>query len=117
MFLAFCKRKNEKETAADSRAVLKHYHPRVLAACILLTGLLSGVEYLAYTLTSKMGVRFPGLWVTSVFVFAGIARYLFLAWGKGDTGRPEKVLLSDKILWLILAGYAASAVAAVAVGL
>lgn len=117
MFLAFCKRKHEKETATESRAVLKHYHPRVLAVCIVVSGLLSAGEYLAYTLTSKMGLRFPGLWVTSLFVLAGIARYMFLAWGRGDTGRPEKVLLTDWILWLILAGYAASAVAAVAVGL
>jgi 4-hydroxybenzoate polyprenyltransferase len=117
MFLAFCKRKNEKETAVESRAVLKHYHPRALAACIVLSGVLSLGEYLAYTLTSKMGQRFPGLWVTSCFVGAGIARYMFLAWRRGDTGRPERVLLSDKVLWLILAGYAASAVAAVAVGL
>lgn len=117
MFLAFCKRKNEKEVAAESRAVLKHYHPQALAACIVISGILSFAEYLAYTLTSKMGLRFPGLWVTSLFVAAGIARYMFLAWGRGDTGQPEKVLLSDKILWLILAGYGACAVAAVAVSL
>lgn len=117
MFLAFCKRKHEKETAAESRAVLKHYHPRVLNACIAVSGIASVGEYLAYTLTSKMGDRFPDLWMTAVFVFAGIARYMFLAWGRGDTGRPEKILLTDRILWLILLGFAASAVAVVAVGL
>lgn len=117
MFLAFCKRKHEKETAAESRAVLKHYHPRVLNVCIAVSGIASVGEYLAYTLTSKMGDRFPDLWMTAVFVFAGIARYMFLAWGRGDTGRPEKILLTDRILWLILLGFAASAVAVVAVGL
>jgi len=117
MFLAFCKRKNEMETAAESREVLKRYHPRTLKTCIVASGLLSFAEYLAYTLTSKMGARFPGLWTTSLFVLAGIARYMYLAWGYGDTGRPEKILLTDRTLWCILAGYAACSIAAVAVSL
>jgi 4-hydroxybenzoate polyprenyltransferase len=117
MFLAFCKRKNEKETAVESREVLRHYHPRTLKTCIVASGLLSFAEYLAYTLTSKMGARFPGLIFTSLFVLAGIVRYMVLAWREGDTGRPERILLSDRILWLILAGYAVSSVAAVAVSL
>lgn len=117
MFLAFCKRKNEIETAVESREVLLRYHPLILKACIVVSGMLSFAEYLAYTLTSKMGARFPGLWATSLFVLAGIYRYMHLAWSKGDTGRPERILLSDKALWCILMGYAACAIAAVAVSL
>lgn len=113
MFLALCKRKHEMETARESRAVLKSYHPRLLAALIVMAGVASGLEYLVYTLTSKMGKAFPLLWMTSILVFSGIVRYAVLAWGKGDTGRPEKVLLSDRILWLILAGYVCAAVMAV----
>jgi len=114
LFLALCKRKNEMEVAADSRAVLRHYHPNVLKALIVLAGLASFAEYLAYTLTSKMGERIPLLWITSVFVFLGILRYLSLAWGRGDVGRPERVLLTDRPLWGALVGYAASALVAVA---
>ena len=117
MFLAFCKRRNELETAAESRAVLRRYHPRALSVLIILAAVLSFGEYLAYTLTSKMGVRFPYLWTTSVFVFLGVLRYTFLAWKKGDVGRPEKVLLSDRPLWLIIAGYAVASVVSVAVSL
>ena len=115
MFLAFCKRKNEIETARDSREVLRHYHPRILSALILIAGLAAFGEYLVYTIRSTMGHRFPYLWTTSVFVLAGIARYVFLAWRKGDVGRPERVLLSDRILWLAIGGYAVSAVVAVAI--
>ncbi len=116
MFLALCKRKHEKEIARESRAVLKHYHPKLLACLIVLAGLASFAEYLVYTLTSAMGHRFPFLWVTSLFVFGGIARYCRLAWGKGDTGRPERVLLTDRILWVFLLGYALSVVVAVFIG-
>ena len=116
MFLAFCKRKNEMETAMASRAVLKHYHPRILDALILLAGLASAGEYLAYTIRSAMGHRFPLLWMTTAFVVFGIARYFLLAWKKGDVGRPERVLLTDRWLWAAIAGYAVTAVFAVAMG-
>ena len=115
MFLALCKRKNEMDTARDSREVLRHYHPRILTSLILVAGLAAFGEYLAYTLRSNMGQRFPYLWATSVFVLAGIVRYLFLTWQKGDVGRPERILLSDRLLWLAIGGYALAAVAAVAV--
>ena len=115
MFLALCKRKSEMETAMDSREVLRHYHPHILGVLILIAGFAAFGEYLVYTLRSNMGHRFPYLWTTSVFVLAGILRYLLLAWRKGDVGRPERVLLSDRLLWLIIGGYAVSAVVAVAV--
>ena len=115
MFLALCKRKSEMETAMDSREVLRHYHPCILGALILFAGFAAFGEYLTYTLQSNMGHRFPYLWTTSVFVLAGILRYLFLAWRKGDVGRPERILLSDRLLWLIIGGYAVSAIVAVVV--
>ena len=117
LFLALCKRKSEMEVAAESRMVLKRYHPRVLKALIAVAALASVSEYLVYTLTSKMGMRFPYLWVTSIFVFAGIARYLYLAWRRGDVGRPERVLLTDRPLWVIILSYGVAAVVAVLVGL
>ena len=116
MFLALCKRKNELETAMEARAVLKHYHPRVLASLIVAAGAASFAEYLVYTLTSRMGGRFPLLWITSVFVFFGIVRYMVLAFGRGDVGHPEKVLLKDRFLWLAIGGYALCAVSVVLVG-
>ena len=61
-----------------------------------------------------MGARFPALVYTSVFVAFGIGRYLLLVYREGGGDRPEKVLLTDRVLWLALAGYAVSAVCAVA---
>ena len=115
MFLALCKRQNELQTAIDSRQVLRRYHPKILGALIILAGFAAFGEYLVYTLRSTMGHRFPCLWMTSAFVLSGILRYLVLVWRKGDVGRPERVLLSDRWLWLIIGGYAVAAVAAVAV--
>lgn len=117
LFLALCKRKSEMEVAVESREVLRRYHPTLLKTLIVATAIASFAEYLAYTLRSAMGHRFPLLWTTSIFVLLGLARYLALAWRKGDVGRPERILLTDRPLWIIIASYGVSAVAAVLAGL
>ncbi len=113
LFLALCKRKHELETAAQSRPVLKKYHLKTTIAGIWIAGALSVGEYFTYTVRSKMGRAFPYLWVTGIFVALGILRYIWLSRNNQDTGRPEKILLSDKLLWAILIGYAVTSVLAV----
>ena len=117
LFLALCKRKSEMEVAAESREVLRRYHPTMLRTLIVASAIASFAEYLAYTLRSAMGQRFPLLWTTSVLVLLGLARYLALARRKGDVGRPERILLTDRPLWIIIASYGAAAVLAVLIGL
>ncbi len=115
LFLALCKRRHEMQTASDSRPALKGYHPLVLDVLILLAAVGTLAVYTCYTLSGDTVARFGtrGLSATAVFVALGIARYLWLVYGKGDTGRPEKVLLTDRILWCILAGYGFTALVAV----
>jgi len=115
LFLALCKRRHEKITASASRAALKGYHPRVLDALILVAACGTLAVYTCYTLSADTVARFGtrGLAATAVFVALGIGRYLRLVYGPEDTGRPEKVLLTDRILWCILVGYGLSALGAV----
>lgn len=110
LFLALCKRKNEQDNSLATREVLKHYHPQVLSLGIFLAAFASIGEYLAYTLRSAMGRRFPLLYLTTLFVALGIGRYMYLAWQKGDVERPERLLLTDKGLWLANIGYSVAAV-------
>ena len=114
-FLALCKRRHEKQTAADSRAALKGYHPLVLDVLIAIAACGTLGVYTCYTLSADTVARFGtrGLCVTAVFVALGLARYLQLVFGHGDTGRPEKVLLTDHVLWCILVGYGFAALGAV----
>ena len=115
LFLALCKRRHEKTLAEDSRAALKGYHPRVLDALILLAAVATVGVYACYTQAEDTVARFGtrGLGATSVFVALGVGRYLFLVHRKGDVGRPEKILLTDRLLWLILTGYGLAALGAV----
>ncbi len=115
LFLALCKRRHEKQTASSSRDALQGYHPIVLDVLIFLAACGTLAVYTCYTLAADTVARFGtrGLSATAVFVALGLVRYLCLVYGKGDTGRPEKVLLTDKILWCILVGYGLTARAAV----
>ena len=100
---------------AATRKALAGYRKGILNTLIFVAAAASVIEYLCYTLRSAMGVRFPGLVYTSIFVAFGIGRYMLLVYREGGGGRPEKVLLTDRILWIALVGYAISAVLAVAV--
>ena len=115
LFLALCKRRHEMSVAMASRAALKKYHPRVLDALIGLSALGALGIYTRYTLAADTVARFGtrALAFTSIFVALGLARYVQLLYAKEDVGRPERVLLTDKILWLILAGYGLTAMLAV----
>lgn len=115
LFLALCKRRHERILAAESRAALKKYHPVVLDALIFVSSFATLGVYTCYTLAADTVSRFHtrGLAFTAVFVALGIIRYLFLVYRKGDVGRPEKILLTDRCLWLILIGYGLTALGAV----
>lgn len=115
LFLALCKRRHEKITAATSRAALEGYHPVVLNVLIGLSAIGTLAVYACYTLAADTVARFGtrGLAFTGIFVALGLARYLFLVYSRGDVGRPERVLLTDRLLWLVLAGYGLTALGAV----
>ena len=115
LFLALCKRRHEKILATDSRAALKGYHPVVLDMLIILSSLATLGVYTSYTLAEDTVARFHtrGLAFTAAFVALGLVRSLFLVYRRGDVGRPEKILLTDRCLWLILAGYGLTALGAV----
>ena len=115
LFLALCKRRHEMSVAMASRAALRKYHPRVLDALIGLSALGTLGVYTQYTLAADTVARFGthALAFTAIFVALGLVRYVRLLYAKEDVGRPERVLLTDKILWLILAGYGLTALGAV----
>ena len=87
----------------------------VLVGLIVVAAVVTVAVYAAYTLADDTVARFGTRWLAATvpFVAAGVGRYLALVYGRGDTGRPEKILLTDRILWCILAGYGLAALGAV----
>lgn len=118
LFLALCKRWHEREIAYDSRSALAGYHPQVLNWLIAVSAIATLSVYTLYTLSASTVARFgsKSLVITALFVALGLLRYLQLLFKKADVGRPERVLLTDRVIWVILLGYCISAVIAVFYG-
>lgn len=115
LFIALAKRRHELSFAAESRAALSGYHPVALDVLMFASAAATLVVYTWYTLSPDTVARFGTRWLvaTAVFVALGLSRYIGLVYSKADVGRPEKILLSDWPMWIILAGYGISAVVAV----
>lgn len=118
LFLALCKRRHEMFVALASREALAGYHPVALDSLIFVSAACTVAVYAAYTLAGDTVARFGtrALVSTAAFVAAGVARYLLLLYSRRDVGRPEAVLLTDRYIWLALAGYGASAIVSVCLG-
>jgi 4-hydroxybenzoate polyprenyltransferase len=117
LFLALCKRRHEKllleEEGASHREALAGYDRALLDMQIGITSAATLVCYAIYTLSAETVQRFgtSRLGLTIPFVVFGLFRYLELVYRHDEGGRPEKVMLTDKVLIATVACYAATALA------
>jgi 4-hydroxybenzoate polyprenyltransferase len=118
LFLALCKRRHEKilldgEEGQRHREALAGYDRYLLDMQIGITSSATLVCYAIYTLSPETVQRFgtSRLGLTIPFVIFGIFRYLELVYRHDEGGRPEKVMLTDKILIATVACYVATALA------
>ncbi len=115
LFLALCKRRHEKilldSDGGEHRGALSGYEPRLLDMQIGVTAAATLVCYAMYTLSGDTVERFgtSGLGLTVPFVVFGIFRYLDLVYNHADGGRPEKVLLSDRVMIVTILLYGLTA--------
>ncbi len=115
LFLALCKRRHEKILLEDAgeqhREALAGYDRYLLDMQIAITSCATLVCYAIYTLSEETVRRFGTnrLGLTIPFVVFGIFRYLELVYRHDAGGRPEKALLTDKVLIATVACYALTA--------
>lgn len=115
LFLALCKRRQEKVTKAEAeqRATLKGYSVPLLNQLIAISASATVVSYALYTLSPDTIERFgtPLMGLTIPFVVFGIFRYIHLVYVCSEGERPERTLLTDAVLivtvFLFLASVAA----------
>lgn len=109
LFIALAKRRDDlliKETSGqDMRAVSKIYSKEYLGTMLSMFSGIIVVSYMMYTLSPEVVQRMGTyrLFYTSVFVIAGIMRYLQLSLVDNNSGSPVELLLSDKFLLFCLA--------------
>lgn len=111
LFLAFCKRRDDvvmyESTGVLSRGNVSHYNLTFMNQIISIIASVLMVCYVMYTMSPEVTGRFGSgkVYMTTVFVLAGIIRYLQLTIVDDRSGSPTKVLLTDRFIHLCVVGW------------
>ncbi len=120
LMLGFAKRRNEfliqGENRTASRESLAGYSKPVLDALVVMTATGAAMCYGIYSIDSATAAKYPGLVLSSFFVFYGIARYVLLIFSKDEGGEPADILFKDPHVLGSVVLFLASAVFAVSGG-
>ncbi|MBI1756176.1 MAG: decaprenyl-phosphate phosphoribosyltransferase [Fimbriimonas ginsengisoli] len=117
LMLGFGKRRHEfilqGEERGRSRESLDGYSLKVLDELVVMASVGAAMTYAIYVIESPTGHRFPGLVLTSLFVFYAVSRYVYAVFRHDEGGEPETLLFRDPhILWSIV-GFVIAAVLAI----
>lgn len=98
-FLGLGKRLHELGHSEDgaARKALEAYDARTVTRLMGVTGLLTVITYVAYTLDPHTAETFGTeyLWITTVFTLFGMVRFVQLVRRKGDADSPTDAMLRD----------------------
>jgi 4-hydroxybenzoate polyprenyltransferase len=110
LFLALAKRRDDlvKTMSGDHRRSLDGYNLRFVDTTLSVTLGAMLVCYLMYTTDPEVTRRFgtERLWITTPFVVAGIMRYLQITFVEERSGAPTEIVLTDRFMVIVLAGWA-----------
>ena len=111
LFLSFAKRRDDvlimNETGMAPRKNTSRYNLTFVNQAITITGGVMLVCYIMYTVSPEVIERFnsPNLYMTSFFVILGLLRYIQLTVVDERSGEPTRLVLSDRLIQLIIAGW------------
>ncbi|MCF8465387.1 MAG: UbiA prenyltransferase family protein [Flavobacteriales bacterium] len=117
MLLALGKRRDDllilKNEGKQVRKAVEGYNMEFVNVISVMLSAVTVVAYIMYTLSAEVIARVgsPYVYVTSLFVFLGVLRYLQLALVYENTGSPTLILLKDNptrlvvLSWLLTFGY------------
>lgn len=114
LFMAIGKRRDDimlkLETGTDMRKSIKGYNLEFLNTMLGLFSAIIIVTYIMYTLSPKTFERLQNyhLYYTSIFVIAGLMRYLQIILVKNKAGSPTDVLYKDRFIQATIVGWIAS---------
>lgn len=104
LFLAFAKRRDDVITYEDSgmklRKNINHYNRLFINQALCIIASITMVCYIMYTVSDEVVNRIGSkyLYTTSVFVLAGLIRYLQVTVVDEKSGSPTKVLINDRFI-------------------
>jgi 4-hydroxybenzoate polyprenyltransferase len=114
LFLALGKRRDDVliylKTNNLPRKSIDGYNLIFIDTAMMIMAAITIVAYIMYTISPEIMVKFgtDKLYLTALFVLLGILRYLQLALVIGDTGNPTDLLLKDRFIQIVIAGWMAT---------
>lgn len=114
LLLAFAKRRDDvvlfESTGVATRKNTDRYNMEFLNQIMTVLASVTMIAYIMYTLSPQVIARFDSdhVYITALFVLAGIIRYLQVTLVDLKSGNPTEVLLKDRFIQLCIAGWMAT---------
>jgi decaprenyl-phosphate phosphoribosyltransferase len=111
LFLVTAKRRDDlvirSETGESVRKASSSYNLEFINSIITLLSAVIIVAYIMYTVSPAVAQNFKSrhLFMTTVFVIAGIMRYLQITFVEQDSGSPTSILYKDKFILITILGW------------
>lgn len=111
LFLAFAKRRDDvvlyQETGVLPRKNVNRYNLDFMNQAITVISAVTMVAYVMYTVSDEVMERFGShyVYLTTIFVLAGILRYMQITIVDVKSGSPTKVLVKDRFIQLCILGW------------
>lgn len=114
LFLAFAKRRDDvvlfQSSGVSMRKNIGQYNLDFINQVITIIGTITIVCYIMYSVSDEVTKRFENqyVYITSVFVLAGIIRYMQLTLVNVKSGNPTHILMHDRFIQLCIAAWVAT---------
>lgn len=114
LFLIVAKRRDDliiqSNTGEVVRKASKAYNLEFINACLTLVSAVTVVAYIMYTVSPEVTERFNSdyLFITTVFVIAGVMRYMQITFVEKKSGSPTTILIKDKFILFTIVSWVIS---------
>jgi decaprenyl-phosphate phosphoribosyltransferase len=113
LFLIIAKRRDDllinskNKNGTVIRKSTRSYNLVYINSCITLISSVMVVAYIMYTVSPEVTERFQSdyLFITTIFVIAGIMRYLQIVFVEKRSGSPTNIFIKDKFILTTIAGW------------
>jgi decaprenyl-phosphate phosphoribosyltransferase len=113
LFLILAKRRddllitNKAKNGQVIRKSTQKYNLVYINSCVTLLSAVMVVAYIMYTVSPEVTERFKSdyLFMTTIFVIAGIMRYLQIVFVEKNSGSPTNIFIRDKFILATIAGW------------
>ncbi|HLG33350.1 MAG TPA: decaprenyl-phosphate phosphoribosyltransferase [Bacteroidia bacterium] len=114
LFLALAKRRDDvlifNESGEKMRKSVDGYNLEFINAAMMVMAAVIVVSYIMYTLSEVVMQRIGSreIYFTTIFVIAGLLRYLQISFVENNSGSPTHILLRDRFIQLTILGWLVS---------